>query len=827
MKRTVVVLVFVLAQCTLFSQEKDSIPRKKITISRIVEPPKIDGILDDAAWVGAAIASDFIERMPNNGRPIPDSLKTEVKIVYDDNGIYFGASLKDPDPSQILTELTERDDIGNDDFFFILLNGYNDRQQSLQFIVTAAGGQYDAKMTSENEDASWNAVWYSAVNIVDDGWVAEVYIPYSEIRFPKKNVQEWGLQIEREFRRARTRYSWSHVDNTKGYYSIYDGEVYGIENVETPTRLSFQPYISTYVNNYDGDGEVTVNGGMDVKYGINDAFTLDMVLIPDFGQTPFDNAVLNLSAIEVQYAEQRQFFTEGTELFNIGDLFYSRRVGGSPSGRVALNENEEIVEYPGRVDLINAMKVSGRTDKGLGIGFFNAVTENTYATVKNTETDEARKVKIEPVTNYNVLVLDQRFGGNSSVSFVNTSTLRDGSFRDANATALAANITNKKNTMRYWAGLEGSWIREEGTRFGTEASAGLSKINGKHRLSAEVKLRTRDYDINDLGYSNYANQVNYHGYYGYRLLQPKGFLNNMYLNFNLIHTRRLAPDLFNEAIFNFNSNFTTKGFFVFGGGFEATPFGKKDIYEPRVEGRYFNLPGYYDIWGWISTDYRKPVALETSIDWYKYAEAGRGRLQLDFSPRYRVSDKFTVSLASNASFSQKEQGFTTRNGDDIVMGQRDRNTIINSLKGKFIFNPQISLSLAFRHYYSEVEYDRFYNLQQDGGLEPVNLENTFDTTYNTWNVDLRFSWWFAPGSQVTVLYRNAIESYVNTSNQDFSENFNTLFDQPQLNSLSVRVSYYLNYNRMKNWFSLKAKKNNTPHIPKNGADRFGRLAVDL
>ena len=141
------------------------------------------------------------------------------------------------------------------------------------------------------------------------------------------------------------------------------------------------------------------------------------------------------------------------------------------------------------------------------------------------------------------------------------------------------------------------------------------------------------------------------------------------------------------------------------------------------------------------------------------------------------------------------------------MGQRDRNTIINSLKGKFIFNPQISLSLAFRHYYSEVEYDRFYNLQQDGGLEPVNLENTFDTTYNTWNVDLRFSWWFAPGSQVTVLYRNAIESYVNTSNQDFSENFNTLFDQPQLNSLSVRVSYYLNYNRMKNWFSLKAKKN--------------------
>lgn len=298
---------FLFFSFTGVSQETDSIFRKHITIPRITEAPKIDGVLDDVAWQNAPIAKDFVERNPKNGRPIPDSLSTEVKIIYDDLGIYFGAYMKDPNPDKIATELTERDDIGADDFFFILLNGYNDRQQSMQFIVTAAGVQYDAKMTNGNEDNSWDAVWYSEVKINDDGWVAEVFIPYFILRFPNKPVQEWGLNMEREVFRIRTRYSWNHIDNQKGAFSLYDGEIHGINNIKTPTRLSFQPYVSAYANNYDGETSYNFNGGLDLKYGISDAFTLDMVLIPDFGQARFDNNVLNLSAFEVQFAEQRPF----------------------------------------------------------------------------------------------------------------------------------------------------------------------------------------------------------------------------------------------------------------------------------------------------------------------------------------------------------------------------------------------------------------------------------------------------------------------------------------------------------------------------------------
>lgn len=794
--------VLLIFNLTVLAQEKDSIFRKQININRLQESPKIDGKLDDAVWQNAAIATNFVERQPQNGKRIPDSLATTVRIAYDDLGIYFGAEMLDPDPSKIRRELTERDGIGNDDFFFVLLNGYNDRQQSMQFIVTAAGVQYDAKMTNGNEDSAWNAIWYSGVDINGIGWTAEIFIPYSELRFPEKAVQEWGLQMEREFKRSGTRYSWSPVDNSKGSFSIYDGEIHGIRNIKTPVRLSVQPYVSGYLNNYDGQTVTSINGGMDLKYGINDAFTLDMILVPDFGQTRFDESVLNLSAFEVQYDEQRPFFTEGTELFTIGDLFYSRRVGGAPVGNVELSKEEEILNFPASVDLINALKVSGRTDRGLGIGFFNAVTEKTLVSVRNTETGNTRKALIEPFTNYNILVLDQRYGDNSSVSLVNTSTIREGHFRDANATGLYLNHTNESNTYRYFTGVEGSWVMEDEKKTGLEAEAGLSKISGRNRLDLNAQLRTRDYDINDLGYSSTTNYVRYQGLYQRRLLQPKGFLNNMYLNFVAVHQRRLEPDLHSKLILNFNSSFTTKEFFNFGGGFETTPIATNDIYEPRVDGLYFTIPSYYDQWLWFNTDFRKKLVVEAVADWYKYDEPGRGDLIFDFSPRYRFSDKFRVQLATNVRLSDKEEGFVDFLEDDILFGQRDRNTIVNSLGANYIFNNKMGLNLAFRHYYSEVFYTEFYTLQPGGELsfyEPAN--NEYNTTYNSWNLDLRFSWWFAPGSQMTLLYRNATDSYLEYAHINIGDNFKNLFEQPQVNSISLRISYYLDYTRVKSWFN--------------------------
>ena len=248
------------------------------------------------------------------------------------------------------------------------------------FCCHTAGVQIDIKYSNDGESSSWNAVWESATSIDEKGWVVEMKIPYSALRFPEVDKQLWGINFGREIRRKRERQWWNFIDPTVDGFLTQAGRLTGIENIKPPVRLFFFPYASSYVESNtasEGGEAYSFNAGMDLKYGLNDAFTLDMTLIPDFGQARFDNQVLNLSAFEVQFNENRQFFTEGLELFTKADLFYSRRVGGTPFNffRVEdqLSATEEIRDNPAQSQLINATKISGRNKKGLGIGFFNAI----------------------------------------------------------------------------------------------------------------------------------------------------------------------------------------------------------------------------------------------------------------------------------------------------------------------------------------------------------------------------------------------------------------------------------------------------------------------
>src|SRR5690349_11444373 len=194
---------------------------------------------------------------------------------------------------------------------------------------------------------------------------------------------------------------------------------------------------------------------MDVKYGINESFTLDATLIPDFGQVVSDNIINNLSPFEVRFQENRPFFTEGTELFNKSGLFYSRRVGDVPSGYYDVkylpdsDPNMEVIKNPGSTQLYNAIKFSGRNRKKLGIGIFNAITAPMHAIVRNKTTKEETKILTEPLANYNIVVLDQAFGGRSYITFTNTNVMREGTARDANVSAFDVALYNKKNTHAF------------------------------------------------------------------------------------------------------------------------------------------------------------------------------------------------------------------------------------------------------------------------------------------------------------------------------------------------------------------------------------------
>ena len=356
-----------------------------------------------------------------------------------------------------------------------------------------------------------------------------------------------------------------------------------------------------------------------------------------------------------------------------------------------------------------------------------------------------------------------------------------------------------------WASAEASWVVTEDTKFGNEFRTGIADIAGEHRTEFSAFIRTKDYDIDDLGFTGRNNFHDYYAYYGYRYLQPKGKLNNLFLNFNLNFRRRLQPDLYRELNFNFNSSFTTTNFFNFGGGYETSFNGVNDIYEPRQEGAYLSIPGFHDVWAWFNTDFRKKYALSFDIDLYKYHEPGRYDFFMNSFNRYRFSDQFNMSLNTNFSMFGNQPGFADRLNGDPIIGNRDRWDLTNRLESQYSINDRMIVSLVFRHSYSNVEYAEYFNLLPDGNLQTAtNYAGNQDTTFNTWNIDLRYSWWINRGSQLTILYRNSVSNFENEANLGFfTENFRRLFDQPILNQFSIRLDYFIDYNDVKRLFKKK------------------------
>jgi hypothetical protein len=387
--------------------------KKRATGTRTAEQVNIDGRLDESSWQKAVPATDFVIYNPHNG--IPSSYRTEVRILYDDDALYIGAIMFDNKPDSIYTELGQRDegDI-NADHFWVEISPFNDGLNGEVFKVSASNVQIDNKMTTterwERHD-TWDAVWDSRTTVNDNGWVAELKIPYSALRFPRSATQLWGINFWREVRRIRETSSWNFVTKEFGSSIAHLGELTGMRDVKPPLRLSLVPYVSGYLEHVTDEPGVgtSYNGGLDLKVGLTESFTLDATLIPDFGQVQSDDQVLNLSPYEVKYNEKRPFFMEGTELFNKGDIFYSRRIGGTPHLVRAVydmtGENEVVTRNPSEVSLLNATKISGRTSGGLGIGIFNAVTNSTWAELENTVT-VSKEGNDEPYK-LHMLVLDR------------------------------------------------------------------------------------------------------------------------------------------------------------------------------------------------------------------------------------------------------------------------------------------------------------------------------------------------------------------------------------------------------------------------------------
>ena len=746
---------------------------------RLSAPVDLDGNLDDAAWQSIPAQSDFQQYSPDpGGRP---SQRTEVKFGYDDNALYIGARMWDTAPDSILHQLSERDRTDNTDEFGIWFSPFNDGLNAVRFRTTPDGIQVDEQISPNGEDDSWDAVWDVVCRIDSAGWVAEFRIPWMAFRFPDKAEQRWGMNMYRGIRRLREDDVWNPMDPTQRLLN-QGGVLIGIEGITPPPRISLFPYLSAYQNWSGSDRSNAYNGGMDMKIGLGNAFTLDMTLIPDFGQVVTDNLVLNLSPFEIRFNENRQFFQEGTELFNKNGTFYSRRIG--EDGR-----------------LINASKVSGRLANGLGLGLLQA-----FATA---DADSS-------LTSYTVAVADQNLPNNGYVTSTTTMVMREGDGYDAVVQSGSMELRNPENTWSVQA--SGSVNRKFGADEadddeGHTYNVALSKMAGNLTFSLGHFLESATYDPNDLGFLQAPNEIGSFLNVDYRVFEPRGRWNRISTSFNAFLNQVETPRMFNNVFLSASCRATTLAFNTWNLELNTQPTDGNNIFASRIDGLVWREPAWYSINGWFSSDYRKRIALDLGY-WHAGGDTYRDWKENTYrvAPRIRINDRLSVRYVWKIIDRRNERGWafldSLEDGTEVsIFGKRRNREYTQVLNVNYIFTNRMSLTTRVRHAWSQVRYDALYRLLDSGVIsETPYLESGFadleDLNFNAWSIDMVYRWNFAPGSEVNIVWKNQLFQETRLGDveqfslpETYADNFNQMIESGFFNSLSIRLISFIDYSR--------------------------------
>ena len=783
---------------------------KTLKASRAIDKITIDGLASEEQWKTADIATGFLEQNPTEGND--PRFKTEVKVLYDNSNLYILGYCYDSSPDSILAQLGERDDELNSDGFTFSIDTYNKMLDAFTFSVAASGVQSDSRLS----DPSFNAVWQSAVQIVSDGWIVEMRIPYYAIRFPNGEKQVWRVQFERNLRRTRTGLQWSLVPKEVETELNYWGLLTGLDNIKAPLRLSLSPYTSSFVDIDNGEITLGYGAGADLKLGLNESFTLDMSLLPDFSQVRSDNIVKNLGAFEVEFEEQRPFFQEGVDLFNRGDLFYSRRIGGTPiqnnQNLFNLDSTERVINNPSNTRLINVAKISGRNKKGLGIGVMNAVTASSNALILDDLTGNTREIETNPLVNYNIVSFDQNLKNNSSIYFINLNTARSGDYIDANVSALGLDLISKSSTYAIGGELKISQrdtnlldnFFEIGDDDGLSYFVNLAKIKGNFKYSLSSESKSPSFNPNDLGI-NFTTNIRTHSIeFEYNKYNPFWILNRNFNRFSFDLDQDYSSGKILKKQYSGRYIFDLKSFNTIFINMSAQVGDGIDLFESRVAGQEFIIPEYYYNGIGVSSDYRKKFALDGNIGFgkgYFTDYVVNQYFEFNVSPIIRFNDKFTLTPSSDYSVLYNGAGFAGYFEGLPKYGVRDVRTLVNIMKGKYVFKNNLSLTLRIRHYWSYGEYDYYGDLDDSGYIiRDDGFQGDSDFNFNAFNTDLIFAWQFAPGGFINLVYKNAFQTDDNNTQLSYFNNLGTVLEAGQRNTVTMKLVYFFDtvssYNKL-------------------------------
>lgn len=519
----------------------------------------IDGVLGEPDWASAPVAGQFWQRAPRQGAA-PDH-DTELRVLYDDAALYVGVRALDSEPERIVGLVTRRDQASSSDWIEVSIDSYRDRRTSFVFALNPAGVQRDWIIFDDvSQDHGWDAIWRGAARVTRDGWTAELRIPFSELRFASAEQLVWGMQVRRIVARTNEDTVWSPWPQTNPYAVRHYGTLQGLAGVRPPRRLALLPYGVASLGFIEGgsddplrdDIEPAWQLGLDVKYGLGSNFTLTGTVNPDFGQVEADPSEVNLTASESFFSERRPFFLEGTEVFRFGlgqsdsateELFYSRRIGGTPRGDSGDGQYRAV---PRTTRIHGAAKISGKTASGWTVGALDAITAEEHATVIDDDGTRRREV-VEPLTNHAVVrVKRDANDGRTAVGAAMTAVHRaldgtglaaemhdhaytggaqlDHRFWDATWSAnirvlgsyvhgsAPALTETQRASQRYYQRPDADYLDYDETRTSLSGGATLwsvTKDTGGHlRFGVGGDMRSPGLEINDLGFQQFADNIN-------------------------------------------------------------------------------------------------------------------------------------------------------------------------------------------------------------------------------------------------------------------------------------------------------------------------------
>ncbi len=656
------------------------------------EAPVIDGIMDDKSWNLVEWGGDFIQQEPYEGKS--PSQPTYFKILYDDNFLYVGIMAYDSVPSEIAKRMSRRDGFEGD-FVEINIDSHFDKMTAYSFTVNAAGVKGDELITEDgdNWDHTWDPIWYTKTSVNDTGWVAEMKIPFTQLRFGKKDMHTWGMQFTRRIFRVEERSLWQFVSQEDNGWVSKFGELQGINGIKPKRQVDLVPYAvakQEYYkkeedNPYSTGKKGSLNAGIDGKIGVTNNLTLDFTINPDFGQVEADPSEVNLSAYETFFQEKRPFFIESNNIYDFqitgggnpyssDNLFYSRRIGRSPHHYPTLNDNE-YADIPENSTILGAFKLSGKTKSGWSVGILESVTQREMAEMSME--GQIREEEVEPLTNYFVARLEKDINkGNTVIGGMFTSTNRkienaaidnlpdnaysggfnfkhfwkDKAYMFAVRTVFSSvngdsstMINLQRSPVRYFQRPDANYLKVDSTRKSLQGYGGTVEFgktgDGHWRYVAWVTWRSPGLELNDVGYLRSADEVQQVIWASYRIWEPFSIFRRFNVNFNQWSGWDFGGrNTFFGMNTNFNTQFTNHWYANAGINYDGSSLSKSDL----RGGPSLRFDDGIGIWAGFFTDNRKKVSF--GIHASRTGRFNNSSLykRISFDVIYRPSDRLKI-----------------------------------------------------------------------------------------------------------------------------------------------------------------------------------------